>query len=85
MLMMIVGAQGGGGSNAKMMNFGKSRAKMSSDTKKKLADVAGLAEEKEDLEEMMSVSREVTKKYEGKRAGMLRAGQVILRLIAPLL
>ena len=41
--------------------------------------------EKEDLLEMMSVSREVTKKYEGKRAGMLRAGQVILRLIAPLL
>ena len=57
MLMMIVGAQGGGGSNAKMMNFGKSRAKMSSDTKKKLADVAGLAEEKEDLEEIIDFLR----------------------------
>lgn len=41
--------------------------------------------EKADLEEMISVSREVTKKYEGKRAGILRGGQVILRLIAPLL
>jgi cell division protease FtsH len=36
-----------------MMNFGKSRAKMSNDTKKKLADVAGLQEEKEDLEEII--------------------------------
>ncbi|MBR6457363.1 MAG: AAA family ATPase, partial [Bacteroidales bacterium] len=57
MLMMIVGAQGGGGSNAKMMNFGKSRAKMSNDTKKKLADVAGLQEEKEDLEEIIDFLR----------------------------
>ena len=45
--------QGGGGGNAKMMNFGKSRARMSSDTQTTLKDVAGLQEEKEDLEEIM--------------------------------
>lgn len=44
---------GGGGANAKMMNFGKSRAKMDVDTKTKLNDVAGLHEEKEDLEEII--------------------------------
>ena len=53
MLIMIMGAQSGGGAGSKMMNFGKSRAKMSNDTKKKLADVAGLQEEKEDLEEII--------------------------------
>ena len=38
----------GGGSNAKMMNFGKSRAKMSTDADKKVTfkEVAGLQEEK---------------------------------------
>ena len=46
---------GGGGSNSKMMNFGKSRAKMSKDgdTKIKFKDVAGLMEEKEDLAEIV--------------------------------
>ena len=44
--MMSNQAQGGGGGNAKMMNFGKSRAKM-------FADVAGLVEEKEQLEEIV--------------------------------
>ena len=51
--MMSNQAQGGGGGNAKMMNFGKSRAKMTSpdDQVKTFADVAGLVEEKEQLEE----------------------------------
>ena len=52
---------GGGGANAKMMNFGKSRAKMSTDTQKTLKDVAGLQEEKEDLEEIIDFLREPAK------------------------
>ena len=53
-LFFIINAQNaGGGANGKMMNFGKSRAKMSTDTKKTLNDVAGLQEEKEDLEEII--------------------------------
>lgn len=53
--MMSSQAQGGGGGNAKMMNFGKSRAKMTSpdDQVKTFADVAGLVEEKEQLEEIV--------------------------------
>ena len=48
-------AQGGGGNNAKMMNFGKSRARMTTadDKKKTFQDVAGLVEEKEQLEEIV--------------------------------
>ena len=52
---------GGGGANAKMMNFGKSRARMSSDTKTTLKDVAGLQEEKEDLEEIIDFLKEPAK------------------------
>ena len=44
----------GGGTNAKMMNFGKSHARLSTDDNKiRFADVAGLREEKEDLEEIV--------------------------------
>lgn len=48
-------AGGGGGGNNKMMNFGKSRAKMTApdDKAKTFADVAGLVEEKEQLEEIV--------------------------------
>jgi cell division protease FtsH len=48
-------AGNGGGGNAKMMNFGKSRAKMTSadEKSKTFADVAGLVEEKEQLEEIV--------------------------------
>ena len=46
-------AGGGGGTNAKMMNFGKSRAQMIQDSKYTFNDVAGLQEEKEDLEEIV--------------------------------
>ena len=52
---------GGGGANAKMMNFGKSRARMSSDTQTTLKDVAGLQEEKEDLEEIIDFLKEPAK------------------------
>ena len=45
----------GGGANSKAMNFGKSRAKLSTDRDKKVtfAQVAGLEEEKEELEEIV--------------------------------
>jgi cell division protease FtsH len=48
-------AGNGGGSNAKMMNFGKSRARMSTpdDRKVTFQNVAGLQEEKEDLVEVV--------------------------------
>lgn len=53
MLFFFMMGAGGGGGNAKMMNFGKSRAKMDTETKTTLKDVAGLQEEKEDLEEII--------------------------------
>ena len=62
LLFFMMGAGGGaGGANAKMMNFGKSRAKLDSDTKTKLDDVAGLREEKEDLEEIIDFLKDPEK------------------------
>lgn len=60
-VMMLLSAQGGGGANNKMMNFGKNRAKMVSRTGKKLSDVAGLQEEKEDLEEIIDFLKDPAK------------------------
>ena len=53
MLRMMSGA--GGGSNAKMANFGNSRARMTTteENTTRFADVAGLKEEKEELEEVV--------------------------------
>ena len=57
--LMNMQAGGGGGGNAKMMNFGKSRAKMThGDEKINLGSVAGLKEEKEDLEEIVEFLKE---------------------------
>ena len=59
-LFMFINARaaGSGGANAKMMNFGKSRAKMSKETgKTNFKKVAGLQEEKEDLEELVDFLR----------------------------
>ena len=57
--MMNMQAGGGGGGNSKMMNFGKSRAKMThGDDKTNLGSVAGLKEEKEDLEEIVEFLKE---------------------------
>ena len=63
MFMSLMGASGGGGSNGKMMNFGKSRAKLSTeDNKIRFDDVAGLKEEKEDLQEIVDFLKN-PKKY----------------------
>lgn len=52
-----------GGGNAKMMNFGKSRARMITPDARRVTfqDVAGLQEEKEDLEEIVSFLKEPVK------------------------
>ena len=62
MMMNAQNAGAGSGGN-KMMNFGKSRARMSTgkDNKITLKDVAGLKEEKEDLEEIIDFLREPSK------------------------
>ena len=51
----LMSRQMSGGSNAKMMNFGKSRAKMTVDSEKSVTfnDVPGLQEEKEELQEIV--------------------------------
>ncbi|MCI7131751.1 MAG: ATP-dependent zinc metalloprotease FtsH [Lachnospiraceae bacterium] len=58
-LFTIMNNQAGGGGNAQMMNFGKSRAKMSMENNKKIGfhSVAGLKEEKEELEEIVDFLR----------------------------
>ncbi len=60
---MMGNLQAGGGGNSKMMNFGKSRAKMSTseENKVKLDDVAGLKEEKEQLSEIIEFLKDPAK------------------------
>ena len=62
-LFMMMNRQGGG-ANAKAMNFGKSRARMTNGSEKqvKFAQVAGLQEEKEELEEIIDFLKS-PKKY----------------------
>lgn len=62
-LFMMMNRQGGG-ANVKAMNFGKSRARMTSGSDKqvKFAQVAGLQEEKEELEEIVDFLKS-PKKY----------------------
>ena len=61
-IMMMFTRQAGGGGNAKMMNFGKSRAKMSRTNSVNFSNVAGLEEEKEELEEIVDFLKN-PKKY----------------------
>ena len=58
----MMGRQSGGG-NSRMMNFGKSRARMISPDSKRVMfrDVAGLKEEKEDLQELVEFLKEPEK------------------------
>ena len=60
MIVMNNQAAGGGG-GSKMMNFGKSRAKMTTDENRNVTfeNVAGLREEKEELEEIARICKKV--------------------------
>lgn len=58
-LFMMVNAQNAGSNNGRMMNFGKSRARLSMGDKNiTFEQVAGLKEEKEELEEIVDFLRE---------------------------
>ncbi|MDO4266167.1 MAG: ATP-dependent zinc metalloprotease FtsH [Eubacteriales bacterium] len=61
--MMLGNMRGGGagGMNSRMMNFGKSRAKLVTDNKIKFDNVAGLTEEKEELQEVVEFLKEPQK------------------------
>ncbi|MDD3659424.1 MAG: ATP-dependent zinc metalloprotease FtsH [Lachnospiraceae bacterium] len=61
-LFTMMNANNAGGGGGKMMNFGKSRARLAAgDNKITLKDVAGLKEEKEELEEIVEFLKEPSK------------------------
>ena len=65
-VMMFAGMQNAGSGGGSMMNFGKSRAKMTNDGDNKITfnEVAGLKEEKEDLEEIVDFLKSPNKYIE---------------------
>ncbi len=62
-LIIVLLNSTGGGANSKMMDFGKNRAKlnMQDDIKTRFVDVAGLREEKEEVEELVDFLKEPQK------------------------
>ena len=68
-IMMMNRQMSGGGSNAKMMNFGKSRARMthgSATRRSTFNNVAGLQEEKEDLVEVVDFLKASSEIYKSR-------------------
>ncbi|MBO5470418.1 MAG: ATP-dependent zinc metalloprotease FtsH [Lachnospiraceae bacterium] len=65
-IMLFAGMQNANSGGGSMMNFGKSRAKMTSDSDNKITfnEVAGLKEEKEDLEEIVDFLKNPNKYIE---------------------
>ncbi len=61
---VFINARSGGGANAKMMNFGRSRARMVATSNVNFKKVAGLQEEKEELEEIVDFLKN-PQKYTG--------------------
>ncbi|MBD5467897.1 MAG: ATP-dependent zinc metalloprotease FtsH [Lachnospiraceae bacterium] len=62
-IFVMLNAQNSGSNSSsnRMMNFGKSRARMATDTETTLKNVAGLQEEKEELEEIIDFLKDPSK------------------------
>ncbi|MCD8038164.1 MAG: ATP-dependent zinc metalloprotease FtsH [Lachnospiraceae bacterium] len=60
-MFSMMTAQNSGGGGGKMMNFGKSRARLTTGGEVTFKDVAGMQEEKEDLEEIVDFLKDPSK------------------------
>ncbi len=61
-ILYFMQGRGAGGANTRMMNFGRSRARMTKENKENFTSVAGLEEEKEDLQQIVDFLK-APKKY----------------------